>query len=58
MMKASQQQDGSKIAELSQSIHSCRITIDSLFDELETFTNKFDEQNAMFEKKLEKLDFE
>jgi len=58
MLKASKQQDGSKIAELSQSIHSCRMTIDSLFDELETFTNKFDEQNAMFEKKLEKLDSE
>ncbi len=58
MLKASQQQDGSKIAELSRSIHSCRMTIDSLFDELETFTNKFDEQNAMFEKKLEKLNSE
>ena len=58
MLKASQQQDGSKIAELSRSIHSCRITIESLFDELETFTNKFDEQNAMFEKKFEKLDSE
>ena len=56
MLKASQQQDGSKIAELSRSIHSCRVTIDNLFDELEMFTNKFDEQNAMFEKKLEKLD--
>jgi len=58
MLKASQQQDGSKIAELSRSIHSCRMTIDSLFDELETVTNKFDEQNAMFEEKLEKLDAE
>ena len=58
MLKASQQQDGSKIAELSRSIHSCRLTIDSLFDELETFTKKFDEQNAMFEKKLEKFDSE
>jgi ATP-binding cassette subfamily F protein 3 len=58
MLKASQQQDGSKIAELSRSIHSCRMTIDSLFDELETVTNKFDEQNAMFEKKLSQLDAE
>jgi len=58
MLKASQQQDGSKIAELSRSIHSCRMTIDNLFDELETSTNKFDEQNAMFEKKIENLDFE
>ena len=58
MLKASQQQDGSKITELSRSIHSCRMTIDSLFDELETVTNKFDEQNAMFEKKLSQLDAE
>lgn len=58
MLKASQQQDGSKIAEISRSIHSCRMTIDGLFDELEIFTNKFDEQNAIFKKMLEKLDSE
>jgi ATP-binding cassette subfamily F protein 3 len=58
MLKASQQQDGSKIAEISRSIHSCKMIIDSLFGELETFTNKLDEQNAVFEKKLEKLNSE
>ena len=58
MLKASQQQDGSKIAELSQSIHSCRMTIDSLFDELEEITGKLDKQMILFDKKLEQLDSE
>jgi len=58
MLEASQQQDGSKIAEISRSIHSCKMIIDSLFGELETFTHKLDEQNAVFEKKLEKLNSE
>ncbi len=58
MLKASQQQDGSKIAELSRSIHVCRLTIDSLFDELEENTGKLDKQNARFDKRLEKLDSE
>jgi ATP-binding cassette subfamily F protein 3 len=56
MLQASKQQDGSKIAELSRSLHRCRLNIDRLFDELETVTEKFDEQNAMFVNKLEKLD--
>jgi len=58
MLTASKQQDGLKIAELSRSLHGCRMTIDSLFDELETVTSKFDEQNDRFGKKLEKLDSE
>jgi len=58
MLQASEQQDGSKIAELSQSIHSCRLTIDSLFDELEEITGQLDEQMIVFDKKLEKLDSE
>ncbi|MDY6790759.1 MAG: ABC-F family ATP-binding cassette domain-containing protein [Thermodesulfobacteriota bacterium] len=58
MLKASQQQDGLRIAELSRLLHDCRMTIDSLFDELETVTDQFDEQNALFEKKLRQLDFE
>lgn len=58
MLQASQQQDGSKIAELSRSIHSCRLTIDSLFDELEEITGKLDKQMIVFDKKLEQLDSE
>jgi len=53
IQEASQQQDGSKIGELSQSIHTCRLAIDNLFDELEKLTDKLDKQSAEFEKKLE-----
>ena len=53
MQEASQAQSGPKILELSQSIHNCRSTIDKFFDELEELTSTFEEQKAMFEKKLE-----
>jgi len=58
MQEASQVQDPKRIATVSQSIHSCRTTIDSLFDELEKFTAGFEEQNAMYEKKLKQLESE
>jgi len=53
MQEASQAQSGPKILELSQSIHNCRSTIDKFFDELEEITGTFEEQKAIFEKKLE-----
>jgi ATP-binding cassette subfamily F protein 3 len=53
MQEASQAQSGSKILELSKSIHNCRSTIDTLFDELEEITGTFEEQKAIFKKKLE-----
>ncbi|UCD32898.1 MAG: ABC-F family ATP-binding cassette domain-containing protein [Desulfobacterales bacterium] len=56
MQEASQVQDPKRIASVSQSIHGCRTTIDSLFDELEKFTTSFEEQNAMFEKKWQQLE--
>ena len=56
IQEASQQQNGSKIGELSQSIHTCRLAIDNLFDELEDLTDKLDKQSTEFEKKLEMLD--
>ena len=58
MLKASRQQDGSKIAELSRSIHSCKMTIDTLFNELEEITGELDAQMAVFDKKLKQLDSE
>jgi ATP-binding cassette subfamily F protein 3 len=51
MQEASQARYGPKIAELAQSIHGCRNTIDKLFEELEEVTNSFEEQNAAFKKK-------
>ena len=53
MREASQAQSGPKILELSQSIHNCQAAIDKLFEELEELTSTFEEQKAMFEKKLE-----
>lgn len=51
MQTAAQNSDGVKIAELAQSIHQCRSDIDRLFDELEEFTNTFEEQKAILNKK-------
>ena len=56
MLKASQQQNGVKIAELSRSIHSCRMTIDRLFNELEEVTGLLDTQKAVFDQKLKQLE--
>ena len=58
MLSASQQQDGTKIAELSRSIHSCKMIIDRLFNELEEITGELDKQMAVFDKKLKQLDSE
>jgi ATP-binding cassette, subfamily F, member 3 len=58
MQQASQNQDGPRIVELSQAIHTCQLTIDQFFDELETVTNEFDRQNAVFEDQLKQLELE
>jgi ATP-binding cassette subfamily F protein 3 len=56
MQQASQDQDGTKISELSQSIHACQSTIDKLFDELEKVTDELDTQNAVFDRELRQLE--
>jgi len=58
MQQASQNQDGPRIVELSQAIHSCRSAIDQLFDELETITDEFDRQNTVFDDQLKQLESE
>jgi ATP-binding cassette subfamily F protein 3 len=58
MQQASQNQDGPRIVELSQAIHTCHSAIDQLFDELETITAAFDLQNAVFEDQLKQLESE
>ena len=55
MQLASQDQDGTRISEISQSIHACQSNIDKLFDELETATDELDSQNAVFERELQLL---
>jgi ATP-binding cassette subfamily F protein 3 len=58
MQEATQDQDPKRIEQVSQAIHSCRETIDRLFDELEKFTADLDEQHAIFEMKLKQLESE
>jgi ATP-binding cassette subfamily F protein 3 len=49
MIEVSQLQNGSRISELSRSIHRCRSRIDSLFDELEEITDKYGKHYSEFE---------
>jgi ATP-binding cassette subfamily F protein 3 len=58
MQQATQNQDGPRIVGLSQAIHTCQSAIDQLFDELETTTDDFDRQNAVFEDQLKQLESE
>jgi ATP-binding cassette subfamily F protein 3 len=56
IQKASREQDGLQIAELSRAIHSCQSSIDQLFVELEHATNELDTQNVAFEQQLQELE--
>ncbi len=58
MQQASQNQNGPRIVELSQAIHTCQSAIDQLFDKLEESTDEFDLQNAVFEGQLKQLESE
>jgi ATP-binding cassette subfamily F protein 3 len=56
MQQASEDQDGTRIAELSRSIHACQAAIDELFKELEKVTNELDLKSAEFDHELKELD--
>ena len=58
MQQAAQDQDGARISEISQAIHSCQQTIDRLYDELEELTRKLETRNDEFETRLKQLDSE
>jgi len=58
MQKASQDQDGSRIAELSRAIHTSQSAIDGYFDELEKVTRELDGYREEFEKQLNALEAE
>jgi uncharacterized coiled-coil protein SlyX len=58
MQQAAQDQDGSRITEISQALHACQQTIDRLFAELEKLTRDLDTRNTEFETRLNKLDTE
>jgi ATP-binding cassette subfamily F protein 3 len=56
MQPAAQNQDGTKIAEISQAIHLCRQTIDDLFEKLEELTRDLETRKAEFDAHLQSLD--
>jgi len=58
MQTATQDGDGSRITELSKSIHRCQEDIERLYDELVKFSGIFEAQKAIFEEKSEKLESE
>ena len=55
MQQASQNREGSRIEKLSQSIHSCQLAINELFDKLEIATEELDVQKAEFDRELQQL---
>jgi ATP-binding cassette subfamily F protein 3 len=58
MQQAAQDQNGSRITEISQALHTSQQTIDRLFAELEELTRDLDARNAKFETRLKQLDSE
>ena len=58
MQQAAQDQDGPRITEISQALHSCQQTIDRLLEELGTLTRNLETRNAEFETRLNQLDSE
>ncbi len=56
MVEAAESGDGNIISELSKKIHEQQKAVDEFFDELEVKTEIFDEQNAVFENELERLE--
>ena len=56
MQTATQAGDGSRITELSKSIHLCQADIERLYGELVKASSFFEAQKAIFEEKLERLE--
>jgi len=58
MQKATQAGDGNRITELSKSIHRCQADIEKLYDELVKSSGVLEAQKAIFEDKLQRLEFD
>jgi ATP-binding cassette subfamily F protein 3 len=56
MQQAAQDQDGSRITEVSRALHSCQQTIDRLYEELDELTRNLETRNIEFETRLNQLD--
>ena len=55
MERASSTGNGKRIVEISMSMHKSEKEIERLFDELEKLTNKLNEQQKIFDEKLEEV---
>jgi len=58
MQQAAQDKDGSRITEISLTLHTCQQTIDRLFTELEALTRELETRDAEFDERLSRLDSE
>ena len=58
LLEASQAKQGSRVVELSKSMHQEKKTIDGLFEELERLTGEYDGKKADFDARLRALDAE
>jgi len=56
MQAATLAQDGKRIEELSQAIHSNQSSIDKLFDDLESIGHTYEIEKIGFENKLRQLE--
>ena len=56
MVEASQDCNGKKIGDISRAIHSYQAAIEESFDQLETLTEKLENQSAKFQKQLQELE--
>ena len=45
-----------ELEDISKSMHTCRSSIENLFDELETLTNNLEAQRSAFDQKLKRLE--
>jgi ATP-binding cassette subfamily F protein 3 len=58
MQTATQVGDGSRISELSKSLHRCKADIEKLYDELVESSSFYEAQKTIFEEKLERLEMD
>ncbi len=55
MQTASENRDGPRIAEISQSLHACQSAIDRAFDELDRMTRRHEQTGGSFDRELAEI---
>ncbi len=58
MITATRDRQGTRIEDIAKSMHTCRSSIEKLFDELEILTNNLEVQRSAFDEKLKRLESE